>query len=205
MPVFYKNRLNQHCEIIIWKIEEDEAFFTRFVQATSNIANTQKRLQHLAGRYSLIQLQLDFPLNDIVILNSKKPVLNSGKYHFSISHCKNLAAAIIHNQANVGIDIEYHTPKTNKVQHKFVNEHETTLLQNLPEIFPTIFWSTKESMFKWLNDTGVDFREHLLIRKVIPITANTGTIEVTYNRAVQTHAIIHYIYWNDFVLTYTIQ
>ena len=205
MPVFYKNKLNEHCEILIWKIEEDESYFTQFVQATSKISNLQKRLQHLAGRYALIQLQQDFPLESIVILNSKKPVLNNGLYHFSISHCKNLAAAIIHNQNNVGIDIEYHTPKTDRVKHKFVNEHEALLLENLPGIFVTVFWSTKESMFKWLNDTGVDFKEHLLIKSVVPDSLNTGTITVIYNREIQTEATIHYIYWHDFVLTYTIQ
>ena len=46
-----------------------------------------KRLQHLAGRYLLYALFDDFPLEEIVIADTRKPFLENEKYHFSISHC----------------------------------------------------------------------------------------------------------------------
>ena len=106
MPLFYQHNINENSRVGIWQIAEGERFFLAKVPLKKDVSHPHKRLQHLAGRYLLPELFPDFPLEEIVIADTKKPFLENEKYHFSISHCGNFAAAIVSSRDRVGVDIE---------------------------------------------------------------------------------------------------
>jgi 4'-phosphopantetheinyl transferase EntD len=178
VPLFYQHNINDTTRLAIWKIEETESFFAN-VPLSREITHSHKRLQHLAGRYLLSYLFPDFPYNEIVIADTRKPYLPDEQYHFSISHCGDYAAAIVSNQQRVGIDIEIPTAKVLKILHKFLHPEELKLfklktqgfLTPVPAIpFPasdpylsTLLWSVKETMFKWWGLGEVDFSEMLRV------------------------------------------
>jgi 4'-phosphopantetheinyl transferase EntD len=81
-------------------------------------------LQHLAGRYLLKYLFPDFPHEEILIADTRKPYLPNEQYHFSISHCGDYAAAIVSSTHRVGIDIEIPSIKVQRIAHKFIHENE---------------------------------------------------------------------------------
>lgn len=151
----------------IWKIEEPEIFFLEKVPLKQQVSHPYKRLQHLAGRYLLPFLYDDFPLKEIMIADTRKPFLHDEKYHFSISHCANYAAAIASSTSRVGVDIELVSPAIEKVAGKFLNEHEKEVLsawQPMPKLYVqliTVLWSAKEALYKWYGEGQVDFRQHL--------------------------------------------
>lgn len=124
MPLFYQQYINETTRLAIWKIEESETFFAETIPLQREISHPHKRLQHLAGRYLLRYLFPDFPFNEIIIASTRKPFLADEKFHFSISHCGDFAAAIVSKTERVGIDIEIPTDKILKIAHKFVNEEE---------------------------------------------------------------------------------
>ena len=188
MALFYQHNINETTRLAVWAIEEEEDFFLGKVPISRNIVHPHKRLQHLAGRYLLQWMFPDFPYDEILIADTKKPFLPNEQYHFSISHCGNFAAAIASRDQRVGIDIEIPTPRVFKVVHKFLSEKERldfgltadkvfyilqnkTLNSELPppnsglptpdSQLPTLLWSAKEALFKWWGWGDVDFSEML--------------------------------------------
>ena len=165
MPIFFQQDIDDDTRLGIWRIEEDEDFFLKSVVPQRNVSHPHKKLQHLAGRYLLKYLFPDFPLFLILIADTRKPYLENEAYHFSISHCGDFAAAIVSKTKRVGVDIEIPTEKIIRISHKFLNQQETTMLNQWngfdSEELATLVWSSKEAMFKWWGNGNIDFSEML--------------------------------------------
>lgn len=169
MPIFFQHEVNETTRLGIWKIEEAEDFFKGNVPLQRDVTHPHKRLQHLAGRFLLQFLFPDFPYHLIEIADTRKPFLADEKYHFSISHCGDYAAAIVSKEHRVGIDIEIPVEKIIKIADKFLSKEEKKIFNIQYSILnsqvPTLLWSAKESVFKWYGDGGVDFRKHIQLKK----------------------------------------
>jgi 4'-phosphopantetheinyl transferase EntD len=169
MPLFYQHNIDETTQVGIWRIEEAEAFFLEKVPLKRDVSHPYKRLQHLAGRYLLPQLFPDFPLSEIEVADTRKPFLPGEKYHFSISHCGNYAAAIASPQNRVGVDIELVTPRLYDISHKFLNPEERAFLAEWEHItqvhleLVTILWSAKEAIYKWYGYGQMDFKRHMYL------------------------------------------
>lgn len=169
MPLVYQQNINAFTKIGLWHITEPENFFLDLLPSPPIRMTPQKRLQHMAGRILLPALFGDFPIQQILIADSKKPYLEGNRYHFSISHTHQHAAAIVSTQHQVGVDIEMPHQKVERIQHKFLTTCELQLLANLGgDIFHwlTLAWSAKETLYKWHGDGQVDFKAHLRILSV---------------------------------------
>jgi phosphopantetheinyl transferase len=170
VAIFFQHSINDNTKLGIWKIEEQENFFLQKVPLRKNVSHPYKRLQHLAGRYLLPLLFEDFPLEEIKVADTRKPFLHDEKYHFSISHCGNYAAALASSENRVGVDIEIVTPTVGKIAAKFLHEEEKKILDEwkaLPNLYLqllTVMWSAKEAVYKWYGDGQVDFSEHIRLQ-----------------------------------------
>ena len=135
------------------------------------MSHAQKRLQHLAGRYLLPELFPDFPLEEILIADTRKPYLEDEQYHFSISHFGHYAAAIVSSTNRVGVDVELIVPRIEKIQHKFISQDEYDVAtvdwsksdgalkdQGKMQALQTLIWTAKEAIYKWYGDGLVDFK-----------------------------------------------
>ncbi len=184
MPLFYQQNINPTTRAGIWKITEEEVFFGVGTPLREGITHPHKRLQHLAGRYLLPYLFPDFPNQEIEIADTRKPFLPGEKYHFSISHCGDYAAAIVSSDLRVGIDIEIFTPRVTKIQHKFLHPDELLLVKQYPQEqqipLLTLLWSVKEAMFKWWGRGEVDFSEVLRIEPFV--MAKEGNIAASFQK-----------------------
>jgi len=184
MPIVYQHNINEGTKLAVWHITEPDSFFLKKVPLKKDVSHPHKRLQHLAGRYLLPALFNDFPLEEILIADTRKPFLENEQYHFSISHCGDYAAAIVSNSERVGIDIELVTAKIERVKHKFVNEDEMLFLndeykafleqfemkEKIEMEFLTMLWSAKETIFKWYGDGQMDFKKHMQLNGAITFT-----------------------------------
>ncbi|HEY9342330.1 MAG TPA: 4'-phosphopantetheinyl transferase superfamily protein, partial [Hanamia sp.] len=171
MPLFYQHTINDFTKLAVWHITEPEDFFLEKVNLQNTVGHPHKRLQHLAGRYLLQLLEPEFPMHLISISTSKKPWLQNGAFHFSISHCGDFAAAIISGNKLVGIDVELVTPKIELVKDKFLSEQELDLANNFPaseqhQKLLTLFWSTKEAVYKWYGKGSLSFKKNIHIDHV---------------------------------------
>jgi len=175
MPLFYQHNINDDTKLGIWHIEESESFFLEKVPLKRDVSHPFKRRQHLAGRYLLVYLFPDFPVEEIRIADTRQPFLVDDLYHFSISHCGSFAAAIVSRSSRVGVDIELVTPRIGRVAEKFLNEGEMHFFNEdyglfleqwglrgrIQQEFLTLIWSAKEALFKWYGRGELDFKRHM--------------------------------------------
>jgi phosphopantetheinyl transferase len=206
MPLVYQQNINLHTKLGVWHIAEDEVFFLKKVSLQSEIRHPHKRLQHLAGRYILKELYPDFPLELILVADTKKPFLPDEAFHFSISHCSDYAAAIVSSVNRVGTDIEIPQPKISSIRNKFLKETELKLLQNLPldiEKALTLSWSIKEAVFKWYGEGKVDFRGHIHIHE-ISFENNQYTAECFFTKNEEITVHVQGLFFNTNCLTWIV-
>lgn len=208
MPIFFQQQVNENTRLGVWKIEENEDFFKGNVPQHRDVTHPHKRLQHLAGRFLLQFLFPDFPYELIEIADTRKPFLKDEQYHFSISHCGDYAAAIVSKDSRVGIDIEIPVEKIVKIADKFLNEEEYSIFNIQRSMFNdsltthhsqlTLLWSAKESVFKWYGDGGVDFREHIQLKRQHD---GTETIDCFFSKN-NLELIVHYRQFEHLVLAW---
>lgn len=210
MAIYHQQIINSTTKLGIWCIEEDESFFLKEVPLQQTITHPHKRLQHLAGRYLLRYLFHDFPYNDILIADTRKPYLSQEQYHFSISHCGNYAAAIVSSNERVGIDIEKPDVKVTRISHKFIHENELSFLQNsLQNVLQndvltttTVLWSAKEALFKWYGLGNVDFKEHMQLNNAITVAGNEWTLPFVFKKNNEVKVTIQSFLFEHIVLSW---
>ena len=167
MPLVYQQDINEESRLAVWHIRETEGFFLHKVAPIRQISHPHKRLQHLAGRYLLLELFPEFPIDLVMLADSRRPYLHGDSFHFSVSHGGDFAAALVSRKYRTGVDVELIRPRILSLQHKFLGNEESCMLDHWPcgklEAV-TLAWSMKESMFKWNAGSGIDFRQQLLLK-----------------------------------------
>lgn len=131
-----------------------------------------------------------------------KPYLTDGSASISISHTKDYVAVLLGPcGVEVGIDIEQYGDRVQKIAHKFMREDEKPTLYQDTEVWSLLLhWSAKETLFKCINASEVNFREHL---HILPfITDQQGIFSAQeYRTEKKCTFSIHYYLYPDFVLT----
>jgi phosphopantetheinyl transferase len=210
MPLFYQHNINDSIKLAVWKITETEDFFLEKTSVQKEIIHPHKRLQHLAGRYLLEILHPGFPFHLIEIAESKKPLLSNGKLHFSISHCKDFAAAIVSENKSVGIDVELVSPKIELVKERFLRESELELSSTFtlqPSTFNhrilTLFWSAKESIFKWYGKGQLSFKNNMSLNEVF-LKNEEGFINANFIKDKTTDLKIEFHFFEKLCLAWVV-
>jgi phosphopantetheinyl transferase len=197
MPLVYQQNINDYTKLGVWHITENEDFFLQKVPLQKDITHWHKRLQHLAGRYLLQYLFPGFPVELIKIAFTNKPFLQGDVYHFSISHCKEYAAVMVSKTERVGVDIEQCTYKVEKIQHKFLSANELLLIDHLQkQLYLTIAWSVKETLYKWYGLGEIDFKKHLQINQV-EIKGENGIAYCTFSKNCEQQLVVHFLIFNN--------
>lgn len=205
MPLFFQHNISSTTKLAIWHIAETEKFFELSVPLPIVISHPHKRLQHLAGRYLLPLLFNDFPNHEIEIAHTRKPFLPNEQYHFSISHCRDFAAAIVSSNMRVGIDVEYITPRVEKIMHKFMHPDEVRFVNSRPPNerlkLLTVMWCVKEAIFKWYGKGEVNFSEMM---RIFPFELQVkGEILAAFiNEILMEKLVLHYQFLNDLVFVF---
>lgn len=205
MPLVYQQNINATTKIAVWHINEAEDFFLAKVPLQREIKHWHKRLQHLAGRLLLKEMYPDFPFKLILIADTKKPFLENEPFHFSISHCGDYAAAMVSKTSRVGVDVELLNEKIEQIQHKFIYADELKKLNtqcpmsNIHGL--TLYWSVKESVFKWWGKGAVDFKDDIVIRS-IQGNAEQGAVHCLFKNEFELE--VHYLFFNNNFLTWVL-
>ena len=195
MPLVYQQNINAESKLAVWHITEEADFFLKEVPLQKEISHPHKRLQHLAGRYLLKELYPSFPLELILIADTRKPYLATEAFHFSISHCGDYAAALVSKTHRVGVDIETVREKIGSIVPKFMSPAELTILPIAGnDKLATLCWSIKESIYKWQGNLGVDFKRDIKIEKILG-DEMAGEIHCIYQSKMPLS--LHYLYFNN--------
>ena len=206
MPLFLQHTALP-CRWGIWKAEESpEELLTMlphqevYREGMRRFTAAHRRLEWLAVRVLLYTLSGEE--KEIAYHPSGKPYLADDSASLSISHTKGYVAVVLGLPGReVGVDIEQYGERVRKVAHKFMREDEQPSVFRGTDTWSLLLhWSAKETMFKCLNASEVDFRGHM---RILPFAVNeSGVFSAEEYRTVEKRRFtIHYYLFPDFVLT----
>ncbi len=150
----------------IWKFTEPTAdllpaFSTEELADPTFLRYTheKRKVEWLTTR--VLIRQLIGPNFTISYQESGKPILKHNKFRYiSISHSRDFAAVILHENVSVGIDIESTTRDFIRVENRFLSDEERVRTNRDP-LLQCLFWCAKEAIFKLIDDQGVDFKKQI--------------------------------------------
>lgn len=161
---------NESYKVGLWRISESENYFKSNMDYEPTATQMGKRLQQYASRAVLTMLSQDFPLHLICHDVQGKPILTDGSVHFNLSHTQHIAAAILSEKTQVGIDIEKVDERLHKVKGRFLGTEEKQMIDVLNDDLKTsaltLCWSIKEAVFKWWGAGSVDFAKDIQIKSL---------------------------------------
>jgi len=184
MGLYLKKKLDNEAEIGVWQITETEEELKELSSTPSDemeeisfIRSESLRKQRLAVRALLNTL-----FDDKVYLShhdNGKPYLENNPINISITHTEKYVAVILHEEENVGIDIESLDRDFSVVEKKALSEDEIEDLEDEKRNEQlAIYWCAKEAIFKLLSRYNVDFAEQIEIERFRP--RGEGELEATF-------------------------
>ena len=184
MGLFLKKELDNEAVIGVWQITETEQELIDLSSTPSDemeeisfIRSESLRKQRLAVRALLNTL-----FDEKVYLShhdNGKPYLENNPVNISISHTEKYVAVILHEEENVGIDIESLDRDFSAVEKKALSEDEIDDLEDEKRNEQlAIYWCAKEAVFKLLSRYNVDFAEQIEIERFRP--RGEGELEATF-------------------------
>jgi len=184
MGLYLKKELDNEAVIGVWQITETEEELIELSSTPSDemeeisfIRSESLRKQRLAVRALLNTL-----FDDKVYLShhdNGKPYLENNPVNISITHTEKYVAVILHEEENVGIDIESLDRDFSAVEKKALSEDEIDDLEDEKRNEQlAIYWCAKEAVFKLLSRYNVDFAEQIEIERFRP--RGEGELEATF-------------------------
>ena len=184
MGLYLKKELDNEAVIGVWQITETEEELKELSSTPSDemeeisfIRSESMRKQRLAVRALLNTL-----FDEKVYLShhdNGKPYLENNPVNISITHTEKYVAVILHEEENVGIDIESLDRDFSAVEKKALSEDEIEDLEDEKRNEQlAIYWCAKEAVFKLLSRYNVDFAEQIEIERFRP--RGEGELEATF-------------------------
>ena len=184
MGLYLKKELDNEAVIGVWQITETEEELKELSSTPSDemeeisfIRSESLRKQRLAVRALLNTL-----FDDKVYLShhdNGKPYLENNPVNISITHTEKYVAVILHEEENVGSDIESLDRDFSAVEKKALSEDEIDDLEDEKRNEQlAIYWCAKEAVFKLLSRYNVDFAEQIEIERFRP--RGEGELEATF-------------------------
>ncbi|MBQ3765416.1 MAG: 4'-phosphopantetheinyl transferase superfamily protein [Bacteroidales bacterium] len=185
MGLYLKKKLDNEAEIGVWQITETEEELVELSSTPSDemeeisfIRSESLRKQRLAVR-ALLNTMFD----DKVYLShhdNGKPYIENNPVNISITHTAKYVAVILHEEENVGIDIESLDRDFSAVEKKALSEDEIEDLEDEKRNEQlAIYWCAKEAIFKLLSRYNVDFAEQIEIERFR--LRGEGELEATFS------------------------
>lgn len=191
----------------IWKITEtarllQKLYSEHYDEPVPTTITSAKRLSEWLCTRLLVMHLMGEPVT-IKYSISGKPCLEDTSFQISISHTDNYVAILIHKNKNVGIDIEKYSDKILRIAPRFIAETEY-VDETQAVTHSLLHWSAKETLFKMLPETEIDFKQHLFLQPFTP--TKNGTILARESRTENNASfVIHYEVAEDYVLTWSLQ
>ena len=185
MALYLKKELDNDATLAVWQVTETEqelidlsATPSDEMEEISFIASESLRRQRLAVRALLAEL-----FDEKVYLShhdNGKPYLENMVTNISITHTEKYVAVILHDQEDVGIDIESLDRDFSAVEKRALSEDEIEDLEDDEKRNEqlAIYWCAKEAIFKLISAYHVDFAEQIEVERFRP--RGEGELDATF-------------------------
>ena len=184
MALYFKKKLENDATIAVWEVTETEQELIDLsstpsdeMEEISYIKSESLRKQRLAVRALLNEL-----FDEKVYLShhdNGKPYLENMAMNISITHTDRFVAVILHDEEEVGIDIECQDRDFSAVEKRALSEEE---IEDLDEDRKNeqlaIYWCAKEAIFKRVSAFNIDFSEQIEVEHFRP--KEDGSLDATF-------------------------
>ena len=184
MALYLRKKLDNKAEIAVWQITETEQELMAITSVpTDELEEIQLFRNESHGRQKLaVRALLNEVFEEKMYLNhhdNGKPYLENCATTISITHTDKYVAIIIHDEEEVGIDIESLDRDFTVVEKKALSEDEIDdLNDNKKNEQLAIYWCAKEAIFKRMSQNRVDFAEQIEVEKFN--VRKEGELEATF-------------------------
>ena len=164
MPIIDDLNLSPKTRVVIWEINESlQDLDSKVVLSEYSIKLLNQKKSEIQKKQFLairnIFKLLSIEDNEVQYDQVGKPIFSQNKI-LSISHSGNYATVIISDKP-VGIDIEKISDKAMKIKQKFLHIELNYPLE-LNNKISLVYWNIKESIYKAVGITGIDFKKNIL-------------------------------------------
>lgn len=210
MPLLKELKVDEHTRIAIWKIEEDIDFFQNKLTLLPNdlveikkLKQPQRKLEWFASRW-LLRYLID-PVDPIEVESDEfgKQILRNYPFQISLSHSKDLVAAITSSKHSVGIDIEFIEQRIENISRKFMSDSELSSVfdsHRLRHLY--LFWSAKEAIYKHYSKRKLDFKRDMIISPFVPEANGSINAELKLNGVVKNY-LLRFECFDNYVMVFT--
>jgi phosphopantetheine--protein transferase-like protein len=184
MALYLRKKLDNKAEIAVWHVTESEQELLGLtsvpndeLEEISLFRNENHRRQKLAVRALINEV-----FEEKMYLNhhdNGQPYFENCATNISITHTDNYVAIIIHDEDEVGIDVESLDRDFSVVEKKALSEDEIDDLEKDKRNEQlAIYWCAKEAIFKRMSQNRVDFAEQIEVEKFN--VRKEGELEATF-------------------------
>ena len=184
MGLYLKKELENEATIAVWQITETEQELIELsstpsdeMEEISYIRSESQRKQRLAVRALLNEV-----FEEKVYLShhdNGKPYLENMVTNISITHTEKYVAIILHDEEDLGIDLESLDRDFSAVEKRALSEDEIDDLDDERRNEQlAIYWCAKEAIFKRVSAYKVDFAEQIEVERFRP--RGEGELEATF-------------------------
>ena len=184
MALYLRKKLDNKAEIAVWHVTETEEELIQLssvptdeMEEISLFRNEDHRRQKLAVRALLNEV-----FEEKMYLNhhdNGKPYLENCATNISITHTTKYVAIIIHDEEELGIDIESLDRNFAAVEQKALSEDEIDDLDDDKKNEQlAIYWCAKEAIFKRMSQNRVNYAEQIEVEKFN--LKKEGELEATF-------------------------
>ncbi|WP_299985084.1 4'-phosphopantetheinyl transferase superfamily protein [uncultured Pontibacter sp.] len=210
MPLLQTRELDAHTLLGVWLLDEAPEALRPLLPAhlipdeNLQLAHPRRQREWLASRALVYQLLQQFTSEPLPLLRDAtgKPVFAESPFQLSITHSPRLAAVILSEKYDVGIDIEQVSAKALRVADKFLTEQEK-LFTAADEQQTCLYWSAKETLYKMYSQKQLIFKENLLVEPSHGPENNLLQGHVITDNFSKLYQIHHEVLHNH-VLTYSV-
>ena len=184
MALYLRKKLDNKAEIAVWQVTETEEELksitsvpTDEMEEISLFRSESQRKQKLAVRALINEV-----FEDKMYLNhhdNGQPYLENCATNISITHTEKYVAIIIHDEEEVGIDVESLERDFSVVEQKALSEDEIDDLEKDKRNEQlAIYWCAKEALFKRMALNRVVYSEQIEVEKFN--VRKEGELEATF-------------------------
>lgn len=214
MPVIFEQKESSSLIIVVWQIseteeellnllptlrEEEKSFFSR-------LSFPARRLEWLASRVLIHHYTGQYPAARYK--DNGQPFLIDCNDKISISHTRGYAAISVSQEKTPGVDIEYPSPRIEKVMNRFLHPEEKAFLSSkgvLKEHQLGLIWCLKEAVFKKCGIPGLIFKDQIIAQPFTPLTQDgTFSARVIHTQRSPELLQLKYIIHKNFYLAWTV-
>ena len=193
------NQIAGKDKIIVWANKNDIPKCCPILNSSDNsihkeIKNTSRQEEFYSVRWLLNEI---YPNATISYSKTGKPILSNGK-EMSISHSGDIVALAITSNQLCGIDVQELTEKTIKLRQKFLSEEEMTLINKTSLLENCLAWSSKETLFKMVDEENMPFKSCFKIKGINKLTINTSVSHQNFEGEFN----LNYKVFDTFVMVY---